>query len=137
MDLARLSLDQFLNVTDFPEVDPIRDAFVGDFSSFAEIFEPLVREPIRRLSEHYFLAQLDDDLGDVALMCRNELVGFYHGNVLILHDAHQGRGLSIPLILAAVKSRPAPGPRMLTTAGRAALTRAWQVANGLAANPWP
>ena len=137
MDVSRLSLEEFLNETIFSEVDPVRDAFVSDFHDFASIYHSHVGATIRQLDESYALARLGNDLGDVALTFEGQIAGLYHGNVLILDLAHQGKSLSTPLILEAVKARPEPNLQMLSDAGRAALTRAWQVAHDQAANPWP
>jgi hypothetical protein len=137
MDVSKLSLEEFLNETIFSEVDPVRDAFVGDFHELASIYHSHVGATIRQLDESYALARLGNDLSDVALTFEGQIAGLYHGNVLILDAAHQGKSLSTPLILEAAKARPDPNPRMLSDAGRAALTRAWQVAHDQVANPWP
>jgi hypothetical protein len=78
---------------------------------------------------------------DTALIDINgAMVGIYVGDILIIdyppHYPKELRGLSVPLILFAIKNRKEPSERTLTIAGERALRRAWRVANEQESSRW-
>jgi hypothetical protein len=64
------------------------------------------------------------------------VVGGYVGESIDIDAVHKGKGLSTPLILSAISDRDLPSHRVLSKPGRAALTLAWQVANGERRSRW-
>lgn len=132
MNITELTLDEFLVTNNQISTESNKDAF-----SFGEpSFKDLIGGRIALLQEGFTLHHLSSDYGDVALLHNNELVGYYAGEVIAISASYQGRGLSVPMILEAVKMRPLPPKRNLSGAGKAALTAAWKVAHGLATNNW-
>lgn len=119
-----MTLSDFLNEEPGGSGDP----FDMPFSNYRDVFAPMVGENIRNLADGFALHRLGLEPGNVALMKGATLVGFYHGTVLVIDEAARGKRLSVHLILEAVKDRPAPEPRKLSAAGRAALTAAWRAA---------
>lgn len=134
MDLTKMSLDDFLK-----EDDSERDKSAKpDFDSMACLFEPFVGGKIRNLDDEYAVHELGNEgPSNVALMWKDAFVGFYDRTLMVIAEPHQGKKLSLPLILEASKHRPPPLPRNLTNDGRRALTLAWEVANGVKPDPWP
>lgn len=96
----------------------------------------LPRAPLRALSKDYALEMIAGQPGDIVLTHHGKVVGIYLGESLAIEDDQIGKGLSTPMILAAVAARPAPTKRIVSAAGERALRKAWRVANG-APNPWP
>jgi hypothetical protein len=66
----------------------------------------------------------------------NQLVGAYFDEVLVIDKPARGKGLSVPLILHAIRDLSPPAGRTLSKAGEAALRKAWRVANGLEHSGW-
>jgi hypothetical protein len=130
MDLKKTSLAEFLCDDDTTMAEADDDVF--------ETVKPtLVIGPLLQiLGEGYALHQLDDQSGDVVLLYADEPVGCYWGEQLAISPDHQGKKLSVPLILLAVAERPLPAKRTMSKNGKKALTSAWKVANGKATNPW-
>lgn len=133
MDLTALTLDEFLGGAN-PVTAP---ADPGAFTGLAGLFDTMIGRHLRSLGQGYTVHQFAQQNGDVLLVLNGVLVGFYVGETLAIHPEHQGRNLSVPLILAAVPDRDLPTARTFSPGGLAALTKAWRVANGLTANPWP
>lgn len=133
MDVTKLSLDEFLN-----EDDCERDKSAApDFNSMASLFEPFVGSKVRDLDDEYAVHELGNEgPSNVALKWKDAFVGFYDRTLIVIAESHQGKKLSVPLILEASKHRPPPPPRNLTNDGRHALTLAWEVANGVKPDPW-
>ena len=133
MDLAKLSEAVFL-------CDGARTDNVDNPMAF-ELGASLVVESgyhfLRSLRDGYELHQVNGQHDDIVLVCNGEVVGSYLGESLAVHPAHQRRGLSTPMILAAAPLRPPPCKRIVSVAGEAALRKAWRVANRLAHNLWP
>jgi hypothetical protein len=102
-DMARLLLEE-LGLSTFSSLPVIRQC--GDFA--------VIR-----------LGSLDTGLLDK----NGTLVGYYVGNGLLIEGTAVGKGLSVPLILAALPNRPVPSERNVTNEGEAALRKAWRVAN--------
>ena len=75
--------------------------------------------------------------GDVVLLHDKLPVGMYWGDVLAIKTEHQGRSLSTPMILAAVRDRTIPKQRKVSAPGLRALEIAWEVAHGVRPDPWP
>lgn len=133
MQLHSLTLDQFLCTQNLS----IAEADANTFHFHAPLFKHLVGPKVRTLNYGYDLHQLGPFLGDIALLYKGQLAGFYHSQVLAIDPGHASKQLSVPLILAAVPHRALPTARLLSPAGRVALERAWEVANDLRTNPWP
>lgn len=132
MNLSQITLADFLcdsNCTLTCDV-------LNQFDGFKAEFSGLIGAQIRLLGEGYVLHRVLNSETDILLLCGNDLVGVYSAEVLAIADEHQNKGLSTPLILAAVENRPLPEKRTLTPKGKRALTRAWQVANGIKTSPW-
>ena len=110
-DVARELLEQWDFITTLSDLPVIRQC--GDFV--------VVR-----------LGSLDTGLLDKS----GALVGYYVGDGLLIEGTAVGKGLSVPLILAALPNRPVPSERTVTSRGEAALRKAWRVANGCDASPW-
>jgi hypothetical protein len=66
----------------------------------------------------------------------NQLVGAYFEEALVIDKPARGKGLSVPLILHAIRDRSPPAARNLSVAGEGALRKAWRVANGLENSRW-
>ena len=133
MDLTKLSEAQFL-------CDGARTGDMDNPLAFElglQAIEGLDHQHARDLGHGYALHQVSHQSGDFLLVRAGEVVGLYVGESLALHPEHRGRGLSTPLILAAVPHRPLPSKRILSSAGERALRKAWRVANGIEPNPWP
>lgn len=107
------------------------------FAAGATTFAPLVGGKIRDLGQNYSIHHLKSAVGDTAVLHDGHLVGFYCGEMLAVRRDHQGDRLAVPLILEAVPYRALPTKRTLSSGGRAALARAWRVANGEEDDPWP
>lgn len=95
------------------------------------------RTLVRQLNPDYALHALLGQPGDVVLTFQDEIVGFYFGESLAIVDAHQGKSLGTPMILAAAPLRSVPFKRIVSNAGEAALRKAWRVANQATPDPWP
>ena len=131
MDLREISLAEFLCDDNATMAEAAHDVF-------AELKPILVVGPLlRTLGEAYALHQFDDQPGDVVLLYAGEPVGCYWGEQLAISTDHQGKKLSVPLILAAVAERSLPPKRTMSESGRKALEFAWKVANGQNVDPWP
>ena len=127
MDLKTMTLAEFLNEDESAKADTATEFELGLSTLENELG---IGEKLKDLSDGYTLYRLGTEPGDVALCNNGEFVGCYFGPVLAIGGNHKGRGLSTDLILEAVKQRGPPEPRKLSIAGRAALTRAWHIANG-------
>ncbi len=135
MNLTTLSLEDFLCE------DPAHNAPAAPtaFLCAKPLLASLIGEKVRDVGE-YTLHKLNTGVpGDVVLLWQGEPVGCYFGELLVIDDddKHRGHDLSVPLILEAVKHRPNPTSRKMSEAGKAALTKAWRVANGEIPGPWP
>lgn len=73
--------------------------------------------------------------GDVLLLYDGDVVGGYVGESLDVNAKHKGKGLSIPLIHVTVPQRDLPLKGIVSAAGQAALTAAWQGTNGNRRSP--
>ncbi len=108
------------------------------FSMLLPMVQQYLGAEIRALNDSgYTIHRVDINEGNVALVYNGGIVGFYHDEVLEVRHDHQGKGLSVPLVLEAVPYREAPIKRTVSAAGEAALRKAWRVANSLEDNPWP
>lgn len=132
MDLEKLTFDEFLCGNAEIRKDSLPLAFQGLKDELLHDIGEKVRDV-----EQFALHRMKSDQGDVVLLYQGEVAGYYVGEALAIDDKFRCRGLSIPLILEAVKHRPPPTKRQMTEAGKAALTKAWRVANGELPNPWP
>lgn len=135
MDLAKVFLEDFLNEdpgkaapASGSTAEDICDIAASNLGALIRIFGP---------NNDYKLCHVKTQAGDIALCHNGDVIGAYITNVLIIKAAHHGNKLSVPLVLEAVKHRNLPGKRTLSEAGKKALTRAWDVANGKCVNPWP
>lgn len=133
MDITKLSLEEFM----CGDGNTIHESPPGVFEVSSEAVRPFVGQELRRLDDHYTVNELQTGEGDVALLCDGDLVGYYCGPTIAIAESHQKKDLSVPMILEAVKNRPAPTARTHSTAGRNALRKAWRVAHGEEPNPWP
>lgn len=88
------------------------------------------------LGSGYRLHTYANQKGDVLLLHEREVVGLYWGEALVVRADHRGKGLSVPLVLAAIVDRPPPVSRKLSPTGRRALEKAWRVANGHEQSAW-
>lgn len=133
VDIKQLSEDQFLcegHITRVPEA-------MSDFDSLAAMLmgQDLTANTLLRDLGSWKIVRFGQS--DALLLDdRGNLQGLYIGDALMLGKPALGRGLSVPLILAAVELRPPPTERILTRAGEAALRKAWRVANGKEDSPW-
>ncbi len=134
MDLRTISLDEFLCTGAQSVAAPTHFDFQ---SAVADPYSSLVGAHIRSLGQHYELHVVAGSPSDILLLHSGDIVGCYVGPTLAIDEAHQGKALTVPLILAAVVSRSLPTSRQLVPGGKAALTKAWRVANGQIRNPWP
>ena len=133
MNLTSLTLDKFL-CSDCAEIIPAPiDSFQNAQHDLAAMVGPLVRV----LGQDYSLHEITNQPGDVVLLFQGSPVGFYSGDLVAIDANHQGRSLSVPLVLEGVKHRPVPTKRVMSISGKNAFTKAWRVANGLDPNPWP
>ncbi|MFW7270304.1 hypothetical protein ACMAUO_20505 [Gluconacetobacter sp. Hr-1-5] len=132
MDIKKLTLGDFLCSGEQQDTAVHPDIF----SFGAPGFKDLVGSEIIALKKGYAIHHLNTSHGDVALLHNNKLVGYYAGEVIAISEDYQGRGLSVPMILEAVKMRPSPQKRNLSPAGRAALTAAWKAAHNQTKNQW-
>lgn len=132
MDLKSLTEAEFLSTYTLVEAED--DAF-PKMSFLADMWDQGTECP---LPTHpgYAVAPLTtaEPLGhDVALLHQRSdgsygAVGLYCGETLAVAEDHQGKGLGTELILAAVLHRPVPEKRTVSSAGLAALKKAWRVA---------
>lgn len=134
MDLTAISLDEFLCTGAQSVAAP---AYFDFQSAVADAYCSLVGVHIRSLGQEYDLHEVLGSPSDILLLHKEGVVGCYAGPTLAIDDAHQGKSLTVPLILAAVVARPLPTSRQLVPGGKAALTKAWRVANAQIPNPWP
>jgi hypothetical protein len=132
MDLTKLSLAQFLCGGNQPSVPSSPAAF----ANFIAVISGSLGNKIRDLDPDYAIHHVNN-LGDVALLYRGTPIGSYITDVIAIDPVHQGKGLSVPLVLEAVPNRSLPLNRTLSVEGKAALSKAWHVARGLTPNPWP
>jgi len=134
IDLTKTSLDTFL-CSQNNKIIPANDySFITAKNSISVNFSELYRD----ISCKYKIYHIKDgEKGDVVLLCEGNVVGFYWGDLLAISPCHQNLKLSTPLIIEAVKYRMQPETRILSEEGKAALTSAWNVANGKKINPWP
>lgn len=131
MDLTKLTLAVFLcdgNATMAPAAQDEFEKVKPNLS---------IGGVLRHLGKGYTIHRFDDQAGDVVLLHDGEPIGCYLGEVLAISADHQGKKLSVPLILQAVAERRLPTKRTMSESGRKVLTLAWKVANGQAGNPWP
>jgi GNAT superfamily N-acetyltransferase len=132
MDLSTVTLTQFL-------------AFQGETAAAsAELPRDLLVPPgagntfrLLKMHDGYSIVALNN-AGDVAAIDPNgDEAGFYSSDSLVVHEEHRGRGLATALALWAYAARPTiPPTRSLSDGGKAALTTAWEVANGKRSSPW-
>ena len=134
MNLANMTLEQFMCE---PENYTLMPPAFEPFDQVAMIVEPMLGASIGALGQGYVLHRIDDGSGNVALKHNGELVGCYFSNLLAIRADHVGKSLGVPLVLAAVKGRPAPTERKVSELGDKTLRKAWRVANGIIDNPWP
>ena len=137
MNLHTMTLDEFLCVGNIRMKEASPFAFEAGAAGLAEFLPSPFGQPIKAFGEGYEIHSMTSADGDVCLLFDRSPVGFYWGEALAVANQFQGNGLSIPLILAAVPSRQRPERRTLSVNGRKALERAWRVARGHEANPWP
>ena len=133
MDLTKLSLSEFLctGKTKCKEADP------NAFLAWDGALDDQIAKEVRSLGSGYAVHEMVTGRSDVVLLHDGKPVGAYWGEAIVIHPDHQGKNLSVPLILAAVEHRKLPDGRTLSKAGKRALTKAWNVANGKEADPWP
>ena len=132
MDLTEISLEAFLvsGPDDIFPADPDR------INNLLPFYSEYVGGRLTDLGHRYTIHKFGDQAGDVLLLYNGDVVGGYVGESLDIVANHNGKGLSTPLILAAVPQRNLPRKRIVSAAGRAALTAAWQAANGKRRSPW-
>lgn len=110
----------------------------GTFEQERAQLESRVGPPIRRLNDDYVLHGIETGRsGDVGILHQGQLVAFYVDQTIAVSDRHQGRSLSIPMILEGSKHRALPPGRSHTAAGKKAFEKAWRIANGFEPHPWP
>lgn len=134
MDLTQLTLETFMctGKSSMAEDRP------GTFEQDKAQLQGLIGQPIRRLNDDYTLYQLKTGRdGDVGLLYKGDLIAFYVDQTIAVSEQHQGKALSIPMILEGSRFRSLPSSRSHTAAGKKAFEKAWRVANGLESNPWP
>ena len=133
MELTSLTLDEFL-CSDHAEIIPApADSFQDTQSGHAAMPGPL----IRTLGQGYSIHEIINQPGDVILCFEGSPVGFYMGDLVAVDAKHQGRSLSVPMVIEGVRHRALPAKRTMSVQGRSAFTKAWRVANGLDPDPWP
>ncbi len=133
LELTKISKEEFL-VSDSDvniPADPNR------LSHALPHYESGVGKLISDIGDGYAIHQFREQLTDVLLLHNGQVVGAYVTDVLDIDPLHVKKGLSTPLILAAVSRRELPQSRILSTPGRAALSVAWEVANGHKESKWP
>lgn len=133
MNLKRISLDDFLCSHNQTLTSDNPTAFNAEVVSLI-ISQGLIFK--KALGSSYSLYEVKYDPQNLVIMHNKEVVGYYYSEVIAIDDAHRGIDLSIPLIIEAVESRTLPKKRTLSCAGKAALTKAWRVANGDATCRW-
>ncbi len=134
MDLTKLTLSEFMCA----DTAVMREDLPGAFDKDRDSLRALVGEVLRELDDCYSLNRINTRRdGDVALLYKGELVGYYYGDTIAIADAHTGKSLSVPMILEGVKYRTLPASREHSMAGKKAFEKAWRVANGQQENPWP
>lgn len=134
MDITKLSLEEFMcrGNSSMAEDSP------GTFEQDQTVLQPLVGPLVRRLSDQYALHQINTGReGDVGVLCEGELVAFYVDQTIAVSSRHQGKALSIPMVLEGTRYRTLPTSRSHTAAGKKTFEKAWRVAHGLEPNPWP
>jgi hypothetical protein len=107
------------------------------FLRVAPLLGEIIGSLIKQLTIDCSLHTINEQVGDIALLFMGVPVGCYFGELLAVKDGHKGKSLCVPLVLEATKHRALPKRRILSDAGRRALTKGWYVANGKLANPWP
>ncbi|WP_342238106.1 hypothetical protein [Inquilinus sp. OTU3971] len=132
MNLQTISLDQFL----CKGASQYASSNQNSFDNLKPALEPLIGNTIRNLGSGYVLYELGA-AGNTALKYNGSFVGLYYDEVLAIETSHQGKFLSVPLVLDAVIHRQLPSKRILSQAGERALVKAWMVANSRIPNPWP
>ena len=131
MNLSQLSLKEFL-CEDSNEVTPEPADLFDGISKSIRMGKILSQD-----QNGYSICEIKDNSNSVVLLHNGIIVGFYLGESLMMKKEYKGKCLSVPLVLNAVKNRPLPKKRILSEGGKAALTCAWQVANGKRPNLWP
>lgn len=134
-----------MNITQMTLVNFLNDAHSGqnfpatplDFAPYLAALALPVGAVVCIMGQGYKVHEVNGAPGNTLLLFNDDVVGFYYTDLIKIHDDHLGKKLSVPLILQAVPHRPPPLPRTLSAEGRAALTKAWYVANGHAPDPWP
>lgn len=126
MDLTKLLLDDFLvtsNLTCAP-ADGL------PFESYVEALGSQVGKRWHTLGDGYHLHAMSGGTADVAVVKDGAIVGLYCGDLLVADPEHPNRGLGAMMVLAVAKHRSLPTKRKLSPKGKAALVRAWKIANG-------
>ena len=132
MDLTVISLEDFLVSDPGDNIPSGPDRFLNVESTYSEHVGNIISD----LGDRYTIHQFNNQAGDVLLLYDGKVVGGYVGESIDIDANHKGKGLSTPLILSAVPHRNLPSRRILSMEGRAALTKAWQVANGEKQSHW-
>lgn len=133
MNLTQMTLEAFLCQSDNLQVIPPVESEM-DYS----IFHDFIGAHHRNLKDSsYSLHWFGGSEVNILLLDEQEIIGSYCGDMFSIAGSYQKRGLSVPVILAAVENRTPPTERKVTAAGRTALEKAWRVANGMETNPWP
>jgi len=103
MDLTQMAENEFL--CDGARTDGAENPLA--FKLGLDLIEELGHNFLKELSSGYELHQLCGQPEDIVLVKGDEVVGFYIGESLALHQDHQRCGLSTPLILTvAVAAHP-------------------------------
>ncbi|MEA3198524.1 MAG: hypothetical protein QOF32_2576 [Gammaproteobacteria bacterium] len=134
MNLSEITRDDFLCVGNCTMATTPSDVFDG----VAFLVGDLIGNQISPLGGGYALHAMITGPGDPpCFYIKPSLSAFIGATCFSIAAQHQGKGLAIPMILAAVPNRPKPASRILSEPGKRALDHAWRVANGQAPNPWP
>ncbi len=137
MDLTKISEGQFLCDGNRTDTGPSQLTVEIVAEAFASI--DFDYKQARLLCDYGIYKVIGLDIrGDTALLDQSyNPVGFYTGNDIVLDASVQCKGLSVPLILFAVRDRVLPKSRAVSVAGERALRKAWRVANGEPSPWWP
>lgn len=133
MDLTKITLDEFLASHE-------DDASPAYFLVRDELVKPGSGKNLKPLksANGYSIVLLDRYAGIVAAVdSEGNEAGYYTENTLVVHEEHRGQELAPALAIWAYHFRTElPASRSLTKDGRAALTKAWKIANRQLKSDW-
>lgn len=128
MNLKNITLNDFMCASNQQLVE---SSNLTDFDSIKPNLSGVIGTQLCCVNGIYFIHEISTGAaGDLVLVYEGKPVGCYWGNKLSICPDHQGKKLSVALILSAVEKRELPIFRTFSTAGKKCFEKAWNIANG-------